>query len=313
MQVTKPISRKEKAVKGRTLAQEESRAALSMISPTLVVVMAAVVLPIAWLVFIAFRELRLRSLRKEGIFGAGFTLDNIVEAVTGRGFLGALGTTLIYSIVGTLAAVAVGLIAALVVRSPFNGRTLVRGVMLMPYVAPVVAVTFIWSIMLDPNLGIVNELGQQFLGWDRAIPFLSLSGGTALTTVIAYQVWRYFPFAFLFILARLQALPGEVDEAARVDGASPLQRFFYVTLPQLRPVLALLVALRFIWTFNEFDDIYLLTGGGAGTEVITVRAFNFLFGRGDIGAAAALSLVLAASLGILLLVYFKFAVREEKA
>ena len=95
-----------------------------------------------------------------------------------------------------------------------------------------------------------------------------------------------------------------------MDGASPLQRFFYVTLPQLRPVLALLIALRFIWTFNEFDDIYLLTGGGAGTEVITVRAFNFLFGRGDIGAAAALSLVLAASLGILLLVYFKFAWRE---
>ena len=98
---------------------------------------------------------------------------------------------------GTLAAVAVGLIAALVVRSPFRGRTLVRGVMLMPYVAPVVAVTFIWTIMLDPNLGIVNELGQQVLGWDRAIPFLSLSGGTALSTVIAYQVWRYFPFAFL--------------------------------------------------------------------------------------------------------------------
>lgn len=96
--------------------------------------------------------------------------------------------------------------------------------------------------------------------------------------VILYQAWRYFPFSFLFILARLQALPGELDEAARVDGATPLQRFWRITLPQLQGVIALLTVLRFIWTFNEFDDIYLLTQGGAGTEVVSVRVFHYLTG-----------------------------------
>lgn len=294
-----------------------------MIAPTLTVVFLAVLIPILWLVFIAFRELRLRDLREVGIFGGSFTFENVIDAVTARGFIDALTTTLIYSVVGTLLAVALGLVAALVVRDPFPGRSLVRGMMLMPYVAPVVAVTFVWSVMLDPNLGIVNAQGVGVFGWERPIPFLSLRSAeielfgmtlglpVALITVIAFQAWRYFPFAFLFVLARLQAVPVELDEAARVDGASPLQRFWHITFPQLRPVLALLFVLRLIWTFNEFDDIYLLTGGGAGTEVVSVRVFNYLLGRGNIGTAAALSLVLALSLATLLAVYFRSS-REEQ-
>jgi multiple sugar transport system permease protein len=198
--------------------------------------------------------------------------------------------------------------------------------MLLPYVAPVVSVTFVWTIMLDPELGIINAIGADFLGWADRIPFLTQESGTlsifgldlgvptALIVVILYQAWRYFPFSFLFILARLQALPAELDEAARVDGATPLQRFWRITLPQLQGVIALLTVLRFIWTFNEFDDIYLLTQGGAGTEVVSVRVFRYLTGRGDIGAAAALSLVLALLLAVLLFLYFKFFVgRVEEA
>jgi multiple sugar transport system permease protein len=192
--------------------------------------------------------------------------------------------------------------------------------MLLPYVAPVVAVTFVWQIMLNPELGIVNAIGADLLGWKEPIPFLEQRTGTisifgldlevptALIVVTLYQAWRYFPFSFLFILARLQALPGELDEAARVDGATPLQRFWRITLPQLQGVIALLTVLRFIWTFNEFDDIYLLTQGGAGTEVVSVRVYNYLTGRGDIGAAAALSLVLALLLVALLFLYFRFFV-----
>ena len=106
---------------------------------------------------------------------------------------------------------------------------------------------------------------------------------TALLTVIAFEAWRYFPFAFLFLVARMQAIPGELDEAARVDGATVWQRFRYVVCPQLLPIIALLAVLRFIFTFNKFDDIYLLTGGGAGTEVVSVRVYDFLTARRDVG------------------------------
>jgi multiple sugar transport system permease protein len=128
----------------------------------------------------------------------------------------------------------------------------------------------------------------------------------ALFTVIAFEAWRYFPFAFLFLLARLQAVPGDLEEAARVDGAAPTQIFRHILLPQLGPVIALLSILRFIMTFNKFDDVYLLTGGGAGTEVVSVRVFEFLTARFDIGAASAQALVLAAGLVILLILYLRF-------
>jgi multiple sugar transport system permease protein len=305
--------------RGRTLAQQEARAGLTLLSPTLVVVLVMVVVPILWTIVIAFQSLRLRNLRTR-LFDFQFTLDNFQTVLTSPGFLDALKVTLIYSIVGTVLSIGLGLVAALVVRKPFKGRTLVRASMLLPYVAPVVAVTFVWQIMLNPELGIINAIGADFLGWDDRIPFLEQESGTlsifgldlgvptALIVIILYQAWRYFPFSFLFILARLQALPGELDEAARVDGATPLQRFWRITLPQLQGVIALLTVLRFIWTFNEFDDIYLLTQGGAGTEVVSVRVFRYLTGRGDIGAAAALSLVLALLLAVLLFLYFRFFV-----
>jgi multiple sugar transport system permease protein len=311
--------------RGRTLAQQEARAGIALLSPTLIVVLFMVVLPILWTIVIAFQSLRLRNLRTR-LFDFQFTLDNFSTVLGSTGFLDALKVTLIYSVVGTALSIGLGLIAALVVRKPFKGRTLVRASMLLPYVAPVVAVTFVWQIMLNPQLGIVNAIGADLLGWKEPIPFLEQRTGTlsifgldlgvptALVVVIGYQAWRYFPFSFLFILARLQALPAELDEAARVDGATPLQRFWRISLPQLQGVIALLTVLRFIWTFNEFDDIYLLTQGGAGTEVVSVRVFNYLTGRGDIGAAAALSLVLAALLVVLLLLYFRFFVgRVEEA
>jgi multiple sugar transport system permease protein len=112
----------------------------------------------------------------------------------------------------------------------------------------------------------------------------------------------------------LQAAPATLEEAARVDGATPSQRFRYIVLPQLMPTIAVLAVLRFIWTFNSFDDIYLLTGGGAGTEVISVRVYNFLTARGDIGLASAQALVLAVVLAVLVGVYLRrVATREEVA
>ena len=171
--------------------------------------------------------------------------------------------------------------------------------------APVVAVTFVWQTMLNPQFGIVNAIGQDVFGWADPVAFLSQRSATvsllgleitlpvALLTVMAFETWRYFPFAFLFLTARISALPGDLEEAARMDGATVSQRFRYVVFPQLLPTVALLAVLRFIFTFNEFDDIYLLTGGAAGTQVVSVRVYYLLTARGDVGTASAQALVLA--------------------
>jgi multiple sugar transport system permease protein len=185
-------------------------------------------------------------------------------------------------------------------------------------VAPVVAVAFVWQVLLSPQLGFVNAVGTDVLGWDQPIPFLSQEEGTitlfgisigvptALLMVILFEAWKSFPFAFLFILARLQAVSSDIEEAARVDGAAPSQVFRYIILPQLMGVIALIAVLRFIWTFNAFDEIYLLTGGGAGTEVLATQVYSFLTARNDVGASAAVAMFMAAVLAVLLLVYLKF-------
>jgi multiple sugar transport system permease protein len=296
----------------------DARAGLVLIAPTLIIVVVMVVLPILWTFSMAFQRIRLINLRSAGIFG-DYTLNNFRGIFTSEGFWTSLLTTLAYSVLGTASAIILGLIAAMALRKPFRGRTFVRAAMLLPYVAPVVAATFAWSTMLNPQFGIVNYWGQRLLGWDEPIPFLSEANGplgisTALLTVIAFEAWRSFPFAFLFLTARLQAVPATLEEAANVDGATPSQRFAHVVLPQLLPTIAVLSVLRFIWTFNSFDDIYLLTGGGAGTEVVAVRVFNALTARGDIGAASAQALVLALILAFLVGLYLrKFRTQEEVA
>jgi multiple sugar transport system permease protein len=195
---------------------------------------------------------------------------------------------------------------------------------LFPYVVPVVAAALLWRTMLNPQIGIVNRWISSLFStgnvdlltspsFDLEVFGLRFGLPAAFLMVVLFEGWRSFPFAFLFILARLQALPGELYEAAEVDGATAFQRFVRITLPQLRGVFAVLFLLRFIWTFNAFDEIYLLTGGAGGTQVVSVQIFDYLFGRSDIGAAAALSIVLALVLVCLLLLYFRFVGTEESA
>ncbi|MEU5363917.1 sugar ABC transporter permease [Streptomyces sp. NPDC005925] len=308
-----------------TARRRANRAGIAFVSPTFVVVLVVVILPILWTVLLAFQDAKLVDIQGMGLFG-NWSLDNFDQVFDSAGFWSSLGTTLLYTAGSTVGSILLGLIAALALRKPFPGRGLLRAAMLLPYVAPVVAVAFVWEVALSPQYGVVNDWGRRLFGWDDPIAFLSTRAyevdllglhfdvPLALLTVIVFECWRYFPFAFLFILARLQAVPDGLEEAAMVDGATPSQRFRHILLPQLMPVMALLCVLRFIMTFNKFDDVYLLTGGGAGTDVAAVRVYDFLTARYDVGAAAAQALVLALSLMILLGFYFKFfanKVQEE--
>ncbi|MFJ9624889.1 carbohydrate ABC transporter permease [Streptomyces sp. NPDC101181] len=318
---------KKRRTTPRSAASRENRAGLAFVTPTFLVVFVVVILPIAWTVLLAFQNAKLVGIQENGLLGR-WTLDNFSQVFGSPGFWSSLGTTLVYTVGATAGSVVLGLIAALALRRPFRGRGALRATMLLPYVAPVVAVAFVWEMALSPQYGFVNDWGRRFFGWDDPIAFLStrsyevsLLGAhfdipLALLTVIAFEAWRYFPFAFLFLLARLQAVPASLEEAAEVDGATVSQRFRHVLLPQLMPVIALLSVLRFIMTFNKFDDIYLLTGGGSGTDVVAVRVYDFLTARFDVGAASAQALVLAVVLIALLGVYFRFfakKVQEESA
>jgi multiple sugar transport system permease protein len=306
-----------------TRARRDARAGLALVSPTVIVVLVMVVLPVLWALILSFQRIRLSGIRRLDVFGGEYTLRNYDLLLSSEGFLDAARVTLLYSVLGTAGAILLGLTAALLVRTHFRGRGLVRGVMLLPWVAPVVAITFIWQVLLSPQLGFVNAVGTDILGWNSPIPFLSQEKGTislfglsvgvptALLAVIVFESWKSFPFAFLFILARLQAVAPDLEDAARVDGATPTQVFRYIILPQLAGVIALIAVLRFIFTFNAFDEIYLLTGGGAGTEVLATQVYSFLTARNDVGASAAVAMFMAAVLTVLLVVYLRFFGERE--
>ena len=252
-----------------------------------------------------------------------FTLANFRKVFNARQFWSVLKVSLLYTVFGTLGSLVLGLFAAQLLNTTFRGRTILRGLFLFPYVSPVIAVAFTWVFLLDPFSGTLNALLQRAGVIDAPINFLgqrtaeatlfglSFDIPVALVTVIAFEAWRYFPLAFLFILARLQALPTDLYEAAEVDGATPLQKFRFITLPQLAGILSVLFMLRFIWTFNKFDDIFLLTGGAAGTRTLTVEVYEQAFGQANLGAGAAVAVVIFLVLALYMVAHFAFAAREE--
>lgn len=304
----------------KTLRQQDRRFGLALVAPTFLVVMALVVVPVLWTVLLSLRQLRLVELPRTDLLLGALSFDNYREALSSPRFWEVLRTTLAFSVLGTVTSIGAGLVAALSLHRRFRGRGIVRGLVLIPYVMPVVAATLVWRALLSPQYGIVNEVGTRWLGWDQPVAFLSQESVSllgirfplALTMLIAFETWKTFPFAYLFILARLQAMPAELDEAARIDGAVPTQRFWHIIAPQLRGVLVLLLFLRFIWTFQSFNEVYLLTGGAGGTEVISIQVYNTLVNRNDVGGAAALGVLMAGIMAIALYGYYRASHRRSE-
>ncbi|RZW02978.1 MAG: sugar ABC transporter permease [Rhodobacteraceae bacterium] len=239
-----------------------------------------------------------------------FTLENFAKIFDGREFWGVMGVTLFYTVFGTIGALLFGLFAAMLLNKEFKGQGVLRGLYLFPYVAPVIAVAFAWIILFDPFSGSANALLIQMGVTESAINFFG-ERPLALIMVTVFEIWRYFPLSFLFILARMQSIDTDMYEAADMDGASPFQKFWYLSLPQLLGILSVLFLLRFIWTFNKFDDIFLLTGGNAGTRTLTVNVYEQAFAISNIGAGAAVAVVIFCSLILFSFLFFRYVSREE--
>lgn len=238
------------------------------------------------------------------------TFENFSRIFSAREFGQVLWVTLFYTVFGTIGALVVGLFAALLLDKSFRGQGILRGLYLFPYVSPVIAVAFTWVTLFDPFSGSVNALLLQMGVAQESINFFG-QRPLALIMVTLFEIWRYFPLSFLFILARMQSIDADMYEAAEMDGASPFQQFWYLSLPMLLGILSVLFLLRFIWTFNKFDDIFLLTGGNAGTRTLTVNVYEQAFAISNIGAGAAVAVVIFLCLLSFSFFFFHFISREE--
>ena len=202
-----------------------------------------------------------------------------------------------------------GFAAALLLHQSFRGRAFVRTVTLLPWIVPGVVVALVWEWLYQPNYGVVNDLLLR-AGWlHERVAWLS-DPRLAMPAVIATNVWRGVPFFAIMLLAGLQAIPDELYEAARVDGASVHQRFVHVTLPLLRPIIIVATATRVIWTFNYADLIFVMTSGGPAnaTQITSTYTLLTAYTNLDFGYAATLSVVLL----VIMLVFTMFYLRVTR-
>jgi multiple sugar transport system permease protein len=294
---------------------KEARLGWAMVSPTFIIVFGLVVFPAIFSIWVSFHDIGLENLND--VFNAPFVgfdnyrkvFDDFAFKFQGLQSWGAAVTSVVFSFSATFLTLVVGLVAALLLNRPFRARGMVRAIFLIPYVAPVISMAFVWRWLLDPRpSGVINDVLMRLNLIDMPMGYLS-TRGLSLVLVILFEAWRYFPFAMLMILARLQAIDNTLYEAAEVDGANAWNKFINITIPQLRYVLGAIFLLRLMWTFNKFDDIFLLTGGGFGTKVLPVLTYEFSFRLFDFGRGAATAMILLIILAVFMAVYVAVVMR----
>jgi len=236
-------------------------------------------------------------------------IDTGLENMEDDKFKAAIADTFVFVLFQVPIMIVIALITAIILNREIIGRAFWRAVYFYPVMLSPVVVAFLWTLILKRQ----GLLSQMLMGWnwiDEPIQWLTDPSWTMFWSVLIYT-WANLGFYMLILLAGLQSIPRDLYEAAEMDGATPFQKFWELWLPQLAGILAVLFLLRFIWTFNKFDDIFLLTGGAAGTRTLTVSVYEQAFAINNLGAGCAVAVVISFLLGLFALAYFCSLPTEE--
>lgn len=303
---TTPLQGKTRS--GKTLLERRYAAlGIMLIAPTVLVFCAVIVYPLISAIYLSFFNIFTPTLEGEFV-----GLSNYAELLATGEFWNALGNTLIWT-VGTLTLqIVFGVGMALVLHQNIWFRSLARSLILFPYFISTVVAVLVWKWLFNDLYGIMNHLLITAGLIDFPLDYLG-SMPNAMISVILVGAWKYFPFVVIAVLARLQTIPDSLYEAAKIDGAGPIARFFDVTLPQLRDVLVVIILLRAIWDFKEFDLIFLLTGGGplSDTQTLPLLVYQEAFALNDMGKASAYAVVMMAIMLVFMIVYIRKTRNEE--
>lgn len=220
-------------------------------------------------------------------------------------------TTLIWTFGSVLPAMVLGLALALACNRNFFAKKTVVALNLLPYAIPLIIVASCWRFVYNSNFGILNVFLKKIGIIEESVSFLGLD--FALGSVIVARIWRAMPFAFMNYYSALTTIPREQYEAACVDGANAVQRFFHVTLPNLKTVTASTLIVLTVWTFLVFDIIYGMTGGGPvnATKTISMRIYQEMFNMKNLGTASAWSLIAIAVLVVITVIYWSIMDKED--
>ena len=299
------VARPRRAFSLAAWLDRESVFSWLMMALPLLFLAALVGYPLLYGIFLSLEDRRVAS---PGTF-VGFA--NFVTLAHDAVFWQVVRNTFIYVTVTTVLKLAGGLGMALVMNQAFRGRNLVRAFLLLPFIVPTALSTVAWMWILDPTFSVVNWLlvhgklitsGYSFLG----------NATLAMGSLIVVNTWRGMPFYGITLLAGLQTISYELYEAAAIDGATGVQRFLYVTLPVIKPVLIIVTMFSVIFTFGDFQLIYALTHGGPAnaTHVFSTWSFDIGMSAGQLGMGAAVALAILPALALLIVALTLYLRRE---
>lgn len=289
------------------MAREREKLAWKLLAPTLAVILLVALFPLAQTLFYSFTDARLGSVRPWHFVG----LRNYLELLADRRFLSSVQLTVAFTVVTVACELVLGMAVALVINGQLPGRGLVRAAILVPWAIPTVVSTQMWKWMYHDVYGVVNTLfmaaglSQRPWAWiaDPSLLFWS---------ACAVDVWKTTPFMALLILAGLQVIPDDLYEAADLDGAGRLHQFAAITLPLLRPTLAVALVFRTLDSLRVFDLFFVMVGNRPGFQPLAVLNQQVLVEYSKLGEGSTLSVALFALIAVFVVLYMRFFRVEEE-
>lgn len=291
-----------------SLEKRYARIGVVLIAPTVLVFCAVILYPLISAIYLS-----LFSIYTPTLAGEWVGVDNYTALLASGDFWNAVLNTLIWTVGTLILQLVFGVAMALLLNQSIVFRSLARSLVLFPYFLSTVVAVLVWRWLFNDLYGILNHvlliagLIDAPVNWLGQMP-------NAMISIILVGAWKYFPFVVIVVLARLQSIPEQLYEAATIDGAGPFQRFTDITLPQLRDVLVVVVLLRAIWDFKEFDLIYLMTGGGPvrATQTLSLLVYEEAFRLNRMGMASTYAVAMMLVLLGFTLVYLRQTNRIEE-
>ncbi|MDN5315407.1 MAG: multiple sugar transport system permease protein [Clostridiales bacterium] len=268
-----------------------AKVGLIFVMPLVLIMGVFLLFPILKAGLMSFQYWYIPKPKPEGNYFVGF--ENYLLVLKDPYFLSSLVKTGIYIIVTVVGRYLLGMGSAILLNQKFPGRSIARGLLIIPWAIPEVVACLIWILMYDRDYGLINYILQQFRLLSEPAGFLS-DPNIALPSAMAVNIWKGFPFVGIMLLAGLQSIPGELYEATKVDGANSFEQFRHITLPLLKPVSGVVFLLLIIWTIKDFGIAYLLAKGGPSraTEILTIYVYQSAFKFFDFGKAAASGIIM---------------------
>ncbi|MEM1485987.1 sugar ABC transporter permease [Oscillospiraceae bacterium PP1C4] len=272
-----------------------------LVTPALLIVLAVVFIPAVNAILMSFQSYDLRRPNSIGFVG----FNNYIAVLNDPLFWSSLWRTIQWVVFGVGFQFIFGFALALLLNKNFKGRGIARSISLIPWVTPGVLIGLMWRWIYDGNYGVLNDILLKLGFIEDKIPFLAQQT-TAFPSVIVTIIWQGVPFFALMLLAGLQGIPGELYEAADIDGASYFQKLFRVTIPSLKNTIFVTTLLRIIWVANSVDVIANMTEGGPAYSTQTLSVYIFNKGNSlNLGYAATMSILLTMLLSLVAVPYLK--------